>query len=76
MLDGRGSIPSKSKRFSSSSQHPDQLWGQPSLLPNGALSLGVKWQGCEAVHSPPTISQIENGGARPSLSHKSSGHGA
>jgi hypothetical protein len=30
-LDGRGSTPGR-RRFFSSPQHPDQLWGSPSLL--------------------------------------------
>jgi hypothetical protein len=29
--DGHGSIPSMSKRFFSSPQHPDRIWGSPSL---------------------------------------------
>jgi hypothetical protein len=33
--DGRGSIPSRSKRFFSSPQCPDWLWGPPSLISNG-----------------------------------------
>jgi hypothetical protein len=31
----------------------DRLWGQPNNIPR-ALSLGVKRQGREAAHSPPT----------------------
>jgi len=31
----RDSIPGKGKRFFSSSKHPDQLWGPPSLLFSG-----------------------------------------
>jgi hypothetical protein len=38
-LDGQGSIPSRGKRFFSSPQHPDQLWGLPSLLSNGYWGL-------------------------------------
>jgi hypothetical protein len=34
-LDGRGSIPRSGKRFFSSPQRPDWLWGSPSLLSNG-----------------------------------------
>jgi hypothetical protein len=33
-LDSRGSIPSKTKCFSSP-HHPDWLWGPPSLSSNG-----------------------------------------
>jgi hypothetical protein len=38
-LDGRGSIPGRSKRFFSFPQCPDRLWGQPSLLSNGYWGL-------------------------------------
>jgi hypothetical protein len=31
-LDGRGSIPGKGKRFFSTSQHLDRIWGSPGLL--------------------------------------------
>jgi hypothetical protein len=37
-LDGPGSIPG-STRFVSSPQHPDRLWGPPSLLFNGYRGL-------------------------------------
>jgi hypothetical protein len=46
-LDSLGLIP-HSARFFSSPQHPDRLWGPPSLLSNGhrgLLSPRVKWQG-------------------------------
>jgi hypothetical protein len=33
-LDGWGSIPARDKRVFSSPQHPDRLWGPPSLLSN------------------------------------------
>jgi hypothetical protein len=28
----------------------------------GAFSLGVKWPGCEADHSPPSGAKVKNGG--------------
>jgi hypothetical protein len=31
-LDSRSSISGRNKRFFSPSQHPDRLWGPPSLL--------------------------------------------
>jgi hypothetical protein len=34
-LDGRGSIPVRGKKFLSSPQRPDRLWGPPSLLSDG-----------------------------------------
>jgi hypothetical protein len=34
-LAGRGSIPGRRKRFLSSPQRPDRLWGSPSLTSNG-----------------------------------------
>jgi hypothetical protein len=40
---------------------PDELWGLPSLLSNeyrGTLSSGVKRQGREADHSPPTSAKV------------------
>jgi hypothetical protein len=43
VLDGRGSIPGRSKRFLSAPQHPDQLWGLPSLQSNGYLGL-LSWE--------------------------------
>jgi hypothetical protein len=49
-LDGCGLIAGRGKRFSSAPQHPDRLWGPPSLLsnwvqgafPRGWSSWGVK----------------------------------
>jgi hypothetical protein len=45
-LDGRVSIPGKDKKFISSPQRPDRLWGQPPIqeIP-GALSGGDKAAG-------------------------------
>jgi hypothetical protein len=48
-------------------QHPVQ-W-----VP-GALSPGVKRQGCEADHSPPSSAEAKKGGAIPPLPHMSSWH--
>jgi hypothetical protein len=39
-------------------------------------SPGVKCQGCEADHSPPSIAEVKNGGAIPLLFHMSSWRGA
>jgi hypothetical protein len=38
----------------------------------GALSLGVKRQGHEGAHSPPSHTEIVNGGAIPPVPHTSS----
>jgi hypothetical protein len=61
-LDDPGSIPGMA-RFVFSPQRPDRLWGLPSLLSNGyqgALSPGVKGQGREADHSPPSSAEVKN----------------
>lgn len=48
--DSWGSIPGMGKRFFSSPQCADWLWGPPNFLPSGywALSQRVKQPGCEA----------------------------
>jgi hypothetical protein len=48
----------------------------PSQWAPGALSSGVKWPACEAVHSPPSSAEIMNGGAITPLPHTSSWPGA
>jgi hypothetical protein len=42
----------------------------------GALSMGVKWPGREAAHSPPSCEDVKNGGAVPPFLHTSSWHAA
>jgi hypothetical protein len=52
-----------SKRFFSSSEHLDQLWGPPSLLVKGyqgLFTLGIKRLGHEADHSPTSSVEIKN----------------
>jgi hypothetical protein len=44
----------------------------PILWVLGALSAGVKWQGCEGGHSPPSNAELKNSGAIPPLPHTSS----
>jgi hypothetical protein len=52
----------------------------PSLLPSGYRGLfyggGVKRQGPEADHSPPSSAEVKNGGAIPPLPHMFSWHSA
>jgi hypothetical protein len=43
MLDRLGSIPGRDKRYFSSPQCPDQLWGPPTLLSNGYWGLFFGW---------------------------------
>jgi hypothetical protein len=73
-LDGRGSIPGRGKRFSSTPQRPYRLWGPFSLISNGyrAVFPGVKQPGREADHSPPSSAEVKNGGAILPLPHTSS----
>jgi hypothetical protein len=40
------------------------------------VSQGIKWQGCEMDHSPPSSVEVKNGGAIPPLPHMTSWHGA
>jgi hypothetical protein len=44
-----------------SSYHPDWLWGHPASYPMGAgtFSRGVKRQGREADHSPPSSAEVK-----------------
>jgi hypothetical protein len=40
-MDDRGSIPGRSREFLSSPPCPDRLWGPPSLLSSGYLTLSL-----------------------------------
>jgi hypothetical protein len=68
-LDGQGSNPGKSKKFFSTSQGPDRLWGPLSLLTNGYrgdyFPREVKRSGREADRSPPSSAEVKNGGGMP-----------
>jgi hypothetical protein len=48
----------------------------PIQLMQEALTLGVRRQGRESEHSPPSIAGVKNGGAIPSLPHMLSWHSA
>jgi hypothetical protein len=70
VLDDRGSIPGRGKRFYSSPLHPDRLWFPPILLSNGyrgVLYLEVKRSDHDADHSPPYAGKVKNSGATPPL---------
>jgi hypothetical protein len=69
-LFGRGSIPSRGKRFFFSPQRPRPTQPPIQWLP-GALSPGIKRQVREADHSPPVSAEVKNGAIHP-LSHNSS----
>jgi hypothetical protein len=77
-LDGRGSIPGRDKIFLFSRESRSALW--PTRLPiqwvRGAVSPGVKRQGREADHLPPSSAEVKKGGAIPPLPHTSSWCGA
>jgi hypothetical protein len=72
--EGRGLIPRGGKIFLLS------VTSKPALGPthppiqwvSGALSQGVKRQGRQSDHSPPSIARVKNGGALPPISHTSS----
>jgi hypothetical protein len=65
-LDDLSLIPGRSKGFFSTPQRPYRIWG-PSILvhPTGTKGSvpGVKRQGREADHSPPSSVKVKNVGA-------------
>jgi hypothetical protein len=68
-LDGRGSIYGSDKRFLSTPQRRERLWGPPasSLMGTGVSFSGVKRPRIEADYSPPSTAEAKNGRAIPPL---------
>jgi hypothetical protein len=69
------SITGEGKRFISILKLPDQLLSPPSSLSNGYQGIfpwGVKRQGREADHSPPSCAEVKNGGTIHALPRTSS----
>jgi hypothetical protein len=66
-LDGRGSIPGRSKNFSLlNSVHTGSGVTQPPIQwASSGLSLREKRPGCVVDHSPPTCAEVKKGGAVP-----------
>jgi hypothetical protein len=67
-LDGRGSNPGRSKNFLFTTPRPTLGPTQPPIqwVP------GLKRQGSEADHSPPSSAEVKSSGAIPLLPHTSS----
>jgi hypothetical protein len=57
--DVRGSIPGEGWEFFSSTSCSDQLWSTPPPASYPSLSVGVKWPGREAEHSPPSSAEVK-----------------
>jgi hypothetical protein len=57
-MRGQDLIPDRLKRFLSSPEGPDRIWGPPSLVLNGyrGLSSGIRRSACETDHSAPSRS--------------------
>jgi hypothetical protein len=69
-------IPGRGKRFFFIPQRLDRLWGPHNLLSmcTGGSFPGVKRQGAEADHSPPSSVEVKNDGSTTSLPHTSLRH--
>jgi hypothetical protein len=69
----------RDKKFFCIRLHPDQVWGQPSLLASEyqrLFPLGVKLPGREADHSSPFSVEVKYGGPVFPLPNTSSWFGA
>jgi hypothetical protein len=74
-LDDWGSIPCRETFVLLSTVSRPALGDPPKLISNGyrdIFSKGVKRQGREADHSPPSSAKVKNGGAVPPLPNISS----
>jgi hypothetical protein len=68
---GGVSVP-ETKKFLSTPQRSNRLWGPSILLSNaylGLFSLKVKQPGCEAENSPLPSAEVKNGRGIPPLPH-------
>jgi hypothetical protein len=67
-------IPGMGKILFSTPERPDRLWGHPASFSTESRDSfpGSKGPRREAVNSPPTSTEVKNGGAIPSLHHTSS----
>jgi TM2 domain-containing membrane protein YozV len=62
-LEGWGWIPGRGKKYLSSLQRPDRLWGPTSQWVPGTHSPRVKRPVLEADHAPSSSAEVKNGGA-------------
>jgi hypothetical protein len=72
LLMSRGSIPGRSKRFISSTQRSDRLWGPPSVLVNWDWELFPRWyigRGVKVTIQPHLVPKLRMGGAISPLPH-------
>jgi hypothetical protein len=76
-LDSWSSIPDRDKSVFSTASRPALGPTQPPIKCVPVIvSPGIKQPGRDAEQSPPSSTEVENGGAIPSLPHMSSWRGA
>jgi hypothetical protein len=74
-MDGRGSIPNRGNRFSSTPNCPNRFCSPASFLSHsclGAIPQGVKQLGREGEASLSSSAEVINAGVIPPLTHTSS----